>query len=121
MKIKELLDDYYKGLDQKRGWEISISDGFKFIGGDMTIAEPVVGKQKYVEIIGRLSRIFEHVRVQEMMVDNDKAIVIANYDWTFPNGKRINGNVAEIWKIKDDKLDELTIYFDTLTFQLNTK
>lgn len=121
MKAKELLDLYYKGLDQKQGWETTISESFKFIGGDMTKSEPIVGKQGYVEIIGRLSRIFEHVQVKETMIVDDKAFVIANYDWAFPNGKKINGNVAEVWKIKDGKLDELTIFFDTLTFNVNTK
>jgi len=50
-----------------------------------------------------------------------KACVIGNYDFVFPTGKSINGDVAEIWKIKKDKLDALTIFFDTLTFQANTK
>ena len=56
-----------------------------------------------------------------MMVDNDNACVIGNYDYVFPNGKSINGDVVEIWKVKNGKLDSLTIYFDTLTFSLNSK
>ena len=121
MNTKELLDAYYKGLGKKQGWETSISDDFKFIGGDMTKPGPVVGKQAYIEIINRLSKLFEQVRVKEMMVEGDKAFVIANYDWKFPSGKNINGNVAEIWKVKNGKLDSLTISFDTYTFQLNSK
>ena len=46
--------------------------------------------------------------------------VIENYDYLFPNGKSINGDVATIWKAKNDKLDALTIFFDTLTLQVNT-
>jgi ketosteroid isomerase-like protein len=120
MTTKELLNLYYKGFAQKQGWESVISDDFKFVGGDMTKKEPIIGKQAYVDIIKRFSRLFQNMRVKEMIIDHDRACVIGNYDYVFPNGKSINGDVAEIWKIKDNKLTELTIFFDTLTFQENT-
>lgn len=121
MTTKELLDTYYKGFAQKQGWETVISDDFKFIGGDMTKPEPIAGKQAYIEIINRFSRLFQNMRVKEMIIDGNSACVIANYDYVFPNDKAINGDVAEIWKVKNNKLDALTIFFDTLTFQTNTK
>lgn len=55
-----------------------------------------------------------------MIVDGDNACVIGNYDYQFPNGEKINGDVAEIWTAKDGKLTSLTIFFDTLTFDKNT-
>jgi hypothetical protein len=61
------------------------------------------------------------MRVKETIVDGDNACIIGNYDFVFPNGKSVNGNVAEIWKVKDRMLDELTIFFDTLTFSANSK
>jgi len=121
MTTKDILETYYKGFAQKQGWESVISDDFKFIGGDMTKTEPIVGKQAYIDIIKRFSRLFQNMRVKEMIIDGDKACVIENYDYVFPNGKNINGDVATIWKVKNDKLDALTIFFDTLTFQVNTK
>lgn len=122
MTTKELLETYYKSFAQKQqGWEAVLSDDFKFVGGDMTKTDPIVGKQAYIDIIKRFSQLFQNMRVKEIIIDGDKACVIGNYDYVFPNGKSINGDVAEIWKIKDDKLDALTIFFDTLTFQANTK
>ena len=122
MKTKELLETYYKSFAQKqKGWEAVLSDDFKFIGGDMTKTTPIVGKTAYIEVIKRFSQVFKTMRVKEMVAEDDTACVIGNYDYVFPNGKSINGDVAEIWKIKDDKLDALTIFFDTLTFQANTK
>ena len=122
MTTKELLETYYKSFAQKQqGWEAVLSDDFKFVGGDMTKTTPIVGRTAYVEVIKRFSQVFKTMRVKEMIVAHDTACVIGNYDYVFPNGKSINGDVAEIWKIKDDKLDALTIFFDTLTFQANTK
>ena len=121
MTTKELLEAYYKGFAQKKDWESVIADDFKFIGGDMTKTTPVAGKMAYIEVIKRFSQLFTAMRVKEMIIDGDSACVIGNYDYVFPNGKSINGDVAEIWKAKDGKLVSLAIFFDTLTFSVNTK
>jgi ketosteroid isomerase-like protein len=121
MTTKELLDTYYKGFAEKKGWETVISDDFKFVGGDMIKTEPVVGKQAYIDIIRRFSQLFQNMRPKEMIIDGDRACVIENYDYVFQNGQAINGDVASVWKVKDNKLNELRIFFDTLTFQSNTR
>lgn len=118
-QTKQLLETYYKGFAQKEGWESVISDDFTFIGGDMTKTTPVVGKAAYIEIGKRFSRVFQTMSVKEMIIEGENACVIGNYDYTFPNGANINGDVAEIWKAKNGKLDSLTIFFDTLTFNKN--
>lgn len=121
MNTKELLDIYYKGFAEKSGWEEVIADDFKFIGGDMTKTTPVFGKSAYIEVINRFSKLFKSMRVKEMIVEGELACVIGNYDYEFPGGKKINGDVAEIWKVKNGKLDSLTIFFDTLSFDHFTK
>lgn len=120
MKTRELLEAYYKGFAQKAGWESVISEGFKFVGGDMTKTTPVIGKGAYIEVIKRFSRLYTSMRVKEMILEDDRAFVLANYDYVFPGGKKINGDVAELWSIKDGKLDALTIFFDTHTFYVLT-
>lgn len=117
---KELLETYYKGFAQKKGWESVISDDFKFIGGNMTTTAPITGKAAFIQVINRFSRVFQAMRVKEMIIDGNNACVIGNYDYQFPNGERLNGDVAEIWKAKNGKLASLTIFFDTLTFDKNT-
>lgn len=121
MTTKELLDIYYKGFAEKANWEGVIADDFRFIGGDMTKTEQIVGKEAYVRVIKRFSQLFQSMRIQEMIIQDDKACVIGNYDFLFPNGQKINGNVAEVWTIRHEKLQSLTIYFDTLTFANNSK
>ena len=118
---KQLLDNYYKGFAAKANWEDNIADDFQYVGGDMNNIQPVVGKQAYVEIIKRFSQRFTTMRVKQMIVEGDKASVIGNYDFQFPNGKQINGNVSENWTVKNGKLQSLTLYFDTLTFMTNLK
>jgi len=117
---KELLEVYYKGFADKKGWETVISDDFSFTGGDLTGVAQTDGKSAYIEVINRFSRVFQAMRVKKMIIDGDEACVIGNYDFQFPNGKQINGDVVEIWKAKNGELASLTIFFDTLTFDKNT-
>ena len=118
---RQLLETYYKGFAEKANWEHTIADNFEYVGGDMNNTKPVIGKQAYIEIIKRFSQRFEAMRVKQMVIEGDKASVIGNYDFQFPNGVKINGNVSENWTVKDGKLQSLTIYFDTLTFMTNSK
>jgi ketosteroid isomerase-like protein len=118
---RQLLETYYKGFAEKANWEMTIADDFEYVGGDMNNTQPVVGKQAYIEIIKRFSQRFEAMRVKQMIVEGDRASVIGNYDFVFPNGFKINGNVAEFWTVKNGKLKSLTLYFDTLTFMTNLK
>jgi ketosteroid isomerase-like protein len=120
MTTQELLEQYYAGFARKEGWESVLSDDFKFVGGDMTNPAPLVGKSEYVKVIERFSRLFTNMRVKDMLVADDRAFVLANYDYVFPKGQCINGDVVEIWKVKDGKLDALTIFFDTHTFHVLT-
>ncbi|MEO8233619.1 MAG: nuclear transport factor 2 family protein [Ignavibacteriota bacterium] len=117
--MKEILEFYYKGFAEKANWDSVIADNFQYTGGDITKTTPLIGKQAYVEVIKRFSQVFTTMRVTEMIIQGDKACVIGNYDFKFPNGQKINGNVAELWTAKDGKLQSLTIYFDTLTFANN--
>jgi len=118
---RKLLETYYKGFAEKANWEGVLADDFEYVGGDMNNTQPVVGKQAYIEIIKRFSQRFEAMRVKQMIVEGDKASVIGNYDFQFPNGLKINGNVSENWAVKNGKLQSLTLYFDTLTFMSNLK
>ena len=120
MNTKDLLDIYYKGFAQKKEWESVISDDFIFQDCVMTRTAPVKRKKAYIEVIERFSRVFKSMHVKNMIVEGEKACVIGNYDYIFPNGISMNGDVAEIWTAKNGKLNSLTIFFDTHTFDRNT-
>lgn len=117
----KLLETYYKGFAEKANWESVIAEDFEYVGGDMNNTKPVTGKQAYIEIIKRFSQRFEKMSVKQMIVEDNRASVIGNYDFIFPNGFKINGNVAEFWTVRNGKLQSLTLYFDTLTFMTNLK
>lgn len=62
----------------------------------MTKTEPLIGKQAYIEVIKRFSQVFTAMRIKEMIIQDDSACVIGNYDFRFPSRQETNGNVAEL-------------------------
>jgi ketosteroid isomerase-like protein len=122
MTAEELLDSYYHGLASKTGWDSALADDFAFVGGhNMTKPSPAIGKAAYQTVIDRFSRIFTAMRVKDRLVAKDRAYVLANYDYAFPNGRAANGDVLEVWTIRNGKLAALTIFFDTAAFETLTK
>ena len=121
MAIKELLATYYEGLAQKKGWDTVLADDFKFVGADMTNTRPLVGKPAVIEVINRFSNLFKSMRVKDMIIEGERASVRANYEFAFPNGKSVNGDVVELWYAKSGRLDTLTIFYDTATFAALSK
>ena len=122
MTSEELLDSYYQGLARKSDWDSVLDENFEFVGGhNMTNPAPAIGKAAYQQVIARFSRVFTAMRVKDRLVANDRAYVLVNYDYAFPNGRKANGDVMEVWKIKNDKLASLMIYFNTAAFEALTK
>ncbi|PWT78055.1 MAG: hypothetical protein C5B59_02520 [Bacteroidetes bacterium] len=116
MEIQQLLQTYYSGLARKKGWESVLAEDFEFIGGNMLKSEPIIGKQSYIGVIDRFGKVFTDVRAKDTFISDQGAFVLANYDYVFPGGKKVNANVAELWKAKGGKLCSLRIFFDTESF-----
>lgn len=51
-----------------------------------------------------------------MIVEDENAYVLCNYNLVSPKGKKLNIDVAEIWEVKNAKLTSHTIFFDTAAF-----
>lgn len=116
MAIQSMLQTYYQGLARKSGWHEVLAEDFAFTGCDMLKPQALVGRAAYAQVIDRFSRIFRDVQVRDMIVDGDKAFVVAHYDYLFPDGQQLDGDVAEYWTAEGNRLTALRIFFDTLAF-----
>ena len=117
MTTLELLTTYYAGLAKKAGWESTISDGFTFTGAAGLPKPPSSrGKDQYLAVIERFSRVYEDVRLKESVVGDGNAFVVASYDLVSPSGKKMTLDIGEHWQLRGGKLDSLAIYYDTATF-----
>jgi len=109
-----LISDYYEGIARKEGWQEPLSNTIRFIspGGKVT-----AGKAAYLEANSRFLRAVKSARRKEMLIDGDTACVWMSYEIVSPGGSQMTLDALEIWTAKDNRLDSLTIYFDTAAFR----
>ncbi len=111
-ETKEILQKYYDCLSKKEGWQSLLSDDILLTG---TVAKESKGKEPFVN--NNFFKMVKDLKLKRMIVENENACALVSYDLTSPKGKNFSSDVAEIWKVKDGKLDSLAIYFDTAEFQ----
>lgn len=112
--INDLVNAYYDGIAHKAGWEKPLSDTIRFVSPGGKVTE---GKSAFIQANTRFLGGVKSARRKEMLIDGETACVWMSYDVVSPQGKETTLDALEIWQIKDNLLDALTIYFDTAAFR----
>jgi ketosteroid isomerase-like protein len=108
---RELLDLYYATLSQKGQCGSLLSENF-LLGG--TVAKETHGRDAYEESL--FFKYVKSLKVKTMIIDGKRACAVVKYNLESPKGDRLSCDVAEVWEMKDGKLDSLAMYFDTVAF-----
>jgi hypothetical protein len=112
MTIRELLERHYEGLSGKGGPDPSLSDSFLLTGTQANVAR---GRDAFANSM--FFRLVKNLKVKTMIIDVERACVVVNYSLVSPKGDSLSCDVAEIWEMKNGKLDSLAMYFDTAAYQ----
>jgi ketosteroid isomerase-like protein len=113
MSTKETIERYFKGLNEKKGWEGSIADDMIFVGA----TTKTKGREAYVQTTLGFLKVVTGVRVSNLIVEGGNACVEAHYDIVSPKGNASVCKVAEIFTVKDGQIGSSTIFFDTAAFR----
>ena len=113
MQTKEIIESYYDGIAQKKGWESVISEEIIFSGA----GPKTVGKTAYIEGTSRFLRAVKSSKVVTLIIEGDKACAVVRYELVSPKGKEMSSEVAEILSVRDGKIDSSSIFFDTAGFK----
>jgi ketosteroid isomerase-like protein len=111
-ETRTLLNKYYDALLKKEDWPSLLSDDVLLTG---TVVKESRGKELFIS--NDFFRMIRGLKVRQMIVENDNAFALVSYDLVSPKGVIFSSDVAEIWRVKDNKLASLAIYFDTAAFQ----
>ncbi len=109
---KDLLNKYYERLSGKGDPAPLLSENFLLTG---TVAKETKGRDAYLG--NMFFKLVKSLKIKSMIIDGERACVVVNYDLVSPKGDTLSCDVAEIWEVKEGKLDSLAIYFDTIAFQ----
>jgi ketosteroid isomerase-like protein len=102
MSTKDLVQSYYVSLNEKdeKGQELWSEDA---VFSDASQTFDARGKEAVVRSFASLAQLIEKVSIKQLIVEENKACAIVNYDYINPKGGKFNQDVAEIWEIKNGK------------------
>jgi len=115
MTTKGIIQGYFESLKRKSGWEEFLADGMAFTSF-VTPIKQVAGKSAYLESTSRFFSMITAVEVKALIVDGDRACALTRYQLQPAGGPAIESHVAEVFKVRDERISSLEIYFDSAPF-----
>ena len=115
MTTKSTIQGYFDSLKSKSGWHTFLADEMVF----SSFAIPpkhVEGKAAYLEATKRFFSMITSVKVKDVIVDGDRACALTEYELQPRGGPAFHSHVAELFKVRDEKIVSLDIYFDSTPF-----
>ena len=115
MSTRDTIQKYVASVKAKHGWESSLADDMRF-----TILssppESVTERSAYHERLSRFYSMMQGLEIRKIIVDGEDACVLARYELQTPGGERFESHVAEVFKVRDGKIETFDIYFDSAPF-----
>ncbi len=112
---RETIQGYFDSLARNQGWEAFLAEGMLFTSFTSPVKE-VRGKGPYLEATQRFYSSIISLHLRDLMVDGEKACALTRYELRGPTGNTFTSNVAELFTVRNGKIDSFSIYFDTAPF-----
>lgn len=116
MTVQEIIQKFYDGLAEKNdSWQMNLADDVVFSYGSKKLN--AIGKESFIQAFTNFLRAVEKVEVKQLIVEGENACAVVSYDYVSPTGGKLHQDDAEVWKVVDEKIVSLTIYFDITEFR----
>lgn len=116
MTARTVVEQYFERLRKRNDWQDSFADDAVFVSHASPIKE-VRGKQAFLAATSRFYSSIGSVDVQRLLVDGGDVCAFTRYEISPPNGApTFTSDVAELFRINDNKIVALEIYFDTAPY-----
>ena len=113
---KDVIGKYYYSLNQKdNGWQGLYSDDAVFSDASQTLN--AIGKPAVIQSFVPFLKGVAGVNVKQMIVDGEDVCAIVGYEYINSKGNKMNQDVAEVWKVRGEKLATLIIYIDLTAYR----
>lgn len=115
MKTRETIENYFRALKQKKGWDSFLSDDMTFTSFT-TPVKRIAGRAAYLESTRRFYSTITSLEVKELLIDGNRACALTRYELQPPGGPAFGSDVAEVFGVRDGKITSFDIYFDSTPF-----
>jgi ketosteroid isomerase-like protein len=113
---KELIGQYYNSLNQKDNkWQGLYSEDAVFSDASQTLN--ALGKTEVIQSFVPFLKGVGAVKLKQMIAEGEDVCAIVHYEYVNPKGNKMSQEVAEVWKVRSEKLAELTIFFDLTAYR----
>ena len=112
MNTKETVQKYLDSISN--GFESLVSDDAKFT----RFTSPVRSLDGKAAFVGASKGFYSKVasmQIRDLVVDGDRACALTRYEVRGANGT-FSSDVAEVFTVRNGKIDSLSIYFDTAPY-----
>jgi ketosteroid isomerase-like protein len=110
---RSILQEYYDRISQKSDWKSLIADKITFT----SVGRITYTKEEYVEATSRFLQLVTSLKINEFIVEDNKACITVEYSLKSPKGNTTSCEVAEVLMVRDGKIYSSCIFFDTASFR----
>jgi len=110
---REIIQEYYDLISQKGDWQSLIADKITFT----SVGKITYTKDAYVEATTRFLQVVTSLKINEFIVEDNKACITVEYGLRSPKGNTGSCEVAEVLMVGDGKIYSSCIFFDTASFR----
>lgn len=112
---RETIQHYFEALSSGQDWPSFLAEGMTFVSHG-TPEKQVTGRDAFLESTRGFYSMIEAVQLRQLIADGDRACAVARYRLRPPGGEAFTSDVAELFTVKDNRIDSFEIYFDSAPF-----
>jgi ketosteroid isomerase-like protein len=113
MTTRQTVQSYFQRLASGDGWQSMLAEDMVFSSFTSPV-KAVAGKDAFLRATQRFYSMIARVELRDLMVDGERACALTRYELQPPNGgARFSSDVAEVFSVKNDRIESFGIYFDT--------
>jgi ketosteroid isomerase-like protein len=114
MSTRNVIESYFKALERKTEWESLLTDDVLFTSFAIPNRQ-ITGKRPYIEATQRFYSTIQSFELRGLIVEGSKGCAQTRYRLKGPAGV-FQSDVAEVFTVRDGKIDSFGIYFDSAPF-----
>ena len=115
MTIDSTIQEYFEALSSGQDWPAYLAETLTFTSHG-TPKKQVTGRDAYVASTKGFYAMIRSLELRQLIVDENRACALVRYVLQPPEGAPFTCDVAEVFSVKEDRIDSFEIYFDSAPF-----
>jgi len=115
MTAKETVRRYFDALEHKNNWDSLLADDMSFTS-HTSPNKQLRGRDAFLQSTNRFYSMVRSLDVRELIGEGDHVCALTRYELQPPAGPAFTSDVAEIFVVKNDRIAEFDIVFDSAPY-----